>query len=68
MKELKVRDVMVTKVVTVSENAPLTLVEENIRVNKIRHLPVVDDQSRVIGVITQRDLLRKITPRKTFYK
>ena len=65
MLELKVKDVMVTKVVTVGVEAPMSLVEENIRVNKIRHMPVVDSANRLLGIITQRDLLRHVCPRPT---
>ena len=51
--------------ITIYADEPLHRVEEKMRVNGIRHLPVLDRRERVVGVITQRDLYRTLSPRPT---
>ena len=65
MKDILLKEIMVTKVVTASVNDSVSSVEEKLRKHGIRHLPVVDDQKRVVGMFTQRDLLRCSPPHKT---
>lgn len=57
--------VMVKKTVTVNIDAPFSEVEELLRVHNIRHLPVVDGDNVLKGIITQRDLYRTEAPMKT---
>jgi acetoin utilization protein AcuB len=56
---------MVSRVITAHEDDPLSAVEAKFRHHGIRHLPVVDSKKRVVGMFTQRDLLRCVPPRKT---
>ncbi len=52
-----VRDRMTTKVITV---APETGYEQTLRLlreNKVRRLPVVNSQGRVVGIVSEKDLL-----------
>lgn len=49
---------MQTSVVTVRASDALTQVDDLMKTGWIRHLPVVDATNRVLGVVTQRDLLR----------
>jgi CBS domain-containing protein len=58
---MRIRDLMQTDVVTVDVAAHLDVAEELMRIDRIRHLPVVAD-GRLVGVITQRDLLRATLP------
>lgn len=59
MKELKVRDVMTVDPTTLKRNDKLTLADDIMRLGRIRHLPVVDDDDQtVVGIVTQRDLFR----------
>ncbi len=51
-----VRDIMTREVVTLFEEDNLVGVEEGMKHFRFRHLPVVDD-GRLVGLITQRDLL-----------
>ncbi|HPP70722.1 MAG TPA: CBS domain-containing protein [Pseudothermotoga sp.] len=51
-----VKDVMITQVVTVSPETSFSEAMEIIRQKGIRRLPVVKDQ-RVVGIITEKDLL-----------
>ncbi len=54
---IAVRDVMTTKVVTVKRNADLHEAARLLSENKISGMPVVDDANRVIGVISEADIL-----------
>ena len=65
MKDVHLKEVMVTKVISVHVDEPLSAVEAKFRKHGIRHIPVVDGEKRVVGMFTQRDLLRCSPPRKT---
>jgi CBS domain-containing protein len=58
LENLTVSDVMTTAVLTVRAGDELASAAQEMRQADIRHLPVVDDRGRVIGVISDRDLLR----------
>ena len=59
MKELKVRDVMTSDPTTLKRNDKLTLADDIMRLGRVRHLPVVDDDGEIlVGIVTQRDLFR----------
>lgn len=62
---LKVSEVMTRGAVSINENERFSLVEEKLRHHNIRHLPVVDNQNRLVGIITQRDLYRVQSPHVT---
>lgn len=51
-----VRDVMTSHPITIDPEAPLATAVEVMRAKEIRHLPVVDDSARLVGIITDRDL------------
>lgn len=51
-----VRDVMTRRPITIDPEARLTDALTMMRDNQIRHLPVVDDNKRLVGIITDRDL------------
>jgi CBS domain-containing protein len=53
----RVRDIMHTKVVTVSVTERLSTVEDIMTLGRVRHMPVVHG-GRLVGVLSQRDLLR----------
>ena len=59
---MKVRDVMITPVVTVS---PTTTYEEAARLmhtNNISGLPVVDDKNELLGIVSEKDLFKAMFP------
>ncbi len=58
MTQLQVRDLMSRPVITVGPSSNLTEVIEMLERNAIRHVPVVDEQGRVLGLISHRDVLR----------
>jgi CBS domain-containing protein len=55
----KVRSVMTSDVVTVAEQAPFVELVRLLAVHKVSALPVVDGDGRVIGIVSEADLLRK---------
>ena len=59
MKNLKVRDVMTPDPTTLKSNDKLTLADDIMRLGRVRHLPVLDDDNQtLVGIVTQRDLFR----------
>ncbi len=53
-----VRDFMTTSVTKVSKESTLDVVDDIMRWSKIRHLPVVDGDGRVEGVLSRTDVLK----------
>jgi CBS domain-containing membrane protein len=59
MKELRVRDLMTTDPTTLKRNDKLTLADDIMRLGRVRHLPVLDDDGQLlVGIVSQRDLFR----------
>jgi CBS domain-containing membrane protein len=55
---MRVCDLMSTDVATLRRNDKLSIADDVMRLGRIRHLPVVDDDGKVVGVLSQRDLFR----------
>jgi CBS domain-containing protein len=53
----RVRDIMETKLVTISANERLSTVDDIMTLGRVRHIPVVQ-AGRLVGVVSHRDLLR----------
>jgi len=51
-----VRNWMTSDVITVGEDTPMMQTSVNMKENKIRSLPVVNDHSKVAGILSYRDL------------
>jgi CBS domain-containing protein len=58
MENLQVRDVMTAEVTTLQRNDKLTLADDIMRLGRIRHLPVLNENGQLAGIVTQRDLFR----------
>lgn len=56
-RELLVRDLMSAPVVTLSAGQSITLAETMMEQKRIRHIPVVASEERLMGLVTHRDLL-----------
>jgi len=54
---MKVRDLMEQTIKTLQSTDDLTLAEDIMRLDRIRHLPVLSGE-RLAGILTQRDLFR----------
>ena len=57
-KQLKVGNVMSTDVLTLGRNDKLKIAEDLMKQGRIRHLPVLNDDGDLCGIVTQRDLFR----------
>lgn len=52
----QVRDLMTPGVVTMGRNETLRTVDDVMRLGRIRHMPVIDEDGALAGVLSQRDL------------
>lgn len=53
-----VRDLMTTEVATLHRNDELSLADRIMNLGRIRHMPVLDEDGDVCGILSQRDLFR----------
>jgi CBS domain-containing membrane protein len=51
-----VRDLMTSTVTTIGRNESLKSADDVMRLGRIRHLPVVEDDGTLAGIVSQRDL------------
>jgi CBS domain-containing membrane protein len=51
-----VRDLMTSTVVTLGRNDALRSADDIMRLGRIRHLPIVDEEGNLAGIVSQRDL------------
>ncbi|MFI7416509.1 CBS domain-containing protein [Nonomuraea sp. NPDC049684] len=66
--KMTVADVMTGKVVSVTPATPFKEIAEALIAGGISAVPVVDDEQRVVGVVSEADLLRKEEFRELFYR
>lgn len=65
---MKVRDLMSRDVATVHRNDRLLIADDVMRLGRIRHMPVLDDESgELVGILSQRDLFRGALARALGY-
>lgn len=62
-----VRDVMTSVVRTLGRNDQLTLADDVMQAARIRHLPVLDEEGVLCGIVSQRDLFRGALARALGY-
>jgi len=58
---------MTRKVLTIDQDAGIFKAQEKMAANRIRHLPVVDEDNSLIGIVTDRDI-RSAVPDRFFQK
>jgi len=56
---MQARDIMTTSVLTVSENTAVPDIARLLIAQRISGVPVVDRQNRIVGIVTESDLLRR---------
>ena len=54
------RDIMTRKVISVHPGASVQEAAQLLYSNRISGLPVVDDRSRIIGIVTEADIISKV--------
>lgn len=55
---LKVRDLMTENVATVQMDDDLSVLYDLMDARRIRHVPVLDEDGDLVGIVSQRDLIR----------
>jgi len=55
---VRVRDAMSTDLQTLGRNDVLALADDVMTQRRIRHLPVLDEEGALAGIVSQRDLFR----------
>jgi CBS domain-containing protein len=63
----RVRDLMSREVKTLDRNEKLRLADDLMRMERIRHLPVLDEDGTLVGIVSQRDLFRGALARSMGY-
>lgn len=53
---MKVRELMSAGVTTLGRNDELSLADDVMNLGRIRHMPVIDEEGTLVGVVSQRDL------------
>jgi len=57
LPSVPVKQVMVTNVIKAFKNTPIKEIAKNMIKNKISHMPVVDESDRLVGMVTDIDLM-----------
>lgn len=57
---MQVRDVMTTRVITVRPETPAGEIAKLLVENRISGVPVVDEENRVLGIVSEGDLIRRL--------
>lgn len=60
MQNVKVEDLMSTALLTVNPNDRIDAADLDMKLAGIRHFPVVDERNHLLGVVSDRDLLRAL--------
>jgi CBS domain-containing membrane protein len=66
-KAMLVRDLMTRDVATLGRNEKLSVADDVMRLGRIRHLPVVDEEGALAGIVSQRDLFHSALLRALGY-
>ena len=53
-----VRDIMTTRLITIKAAEAVKFADIEMQLGHMHHLPVVDDDNHVVGIVSSRDLLR----------
>lgn len=64
LKNVTIAEVMSKPARTISVNDDFSVAEEIFVTHKLRHLPVVGSDNKLIGVLSQRDVYRAVAPRR----
>jgi CBS domain-containing protein len=65
LDDLTVGDLMSTALITAKPDEPIDGPEMDMRLASVRHVPVVDGRNHVIGILSDRDVLRVMAGRAT---
>ena len=57
---MHIKDMMKTDLFVLNENDTIKNASDIMKLEKIRHIPIVDKDYRLVGLVTHRDLLRAL--------
>jgi len=57
LRKRPISEIMRREVVTLTAREKLDLTQDLMNLGRVRHLPVVDEDQRVVGIVSDRDLL-----------
>jgi len=60
--EVKVRDIMTESILTVSPDMSITETARLMAKTNVRRFPVVDDDGKLVGIVSNSDILRSTIP------
>ena len=66
-KSQTVRNVMSKEVTTLDVNDKLAIADDVMKLGRIRHMPVLDADQSIVGIVSQRDLFRGALARNLGY-
>ncbi len=64
VKRVLLKDVMHTPPIILNVDDEFSKVEKTLREHRIKHLPIVNDSNKLVGIITLSDLYRTCAPRR----
>ena len=62
---LRAKDIMETNVITITEQTPIHEAIDVLAENEITGLPVVDGRGRLVGIVSEKDILKMAYPKVT---
>lgn len=62
--EIRVRDLMSTALMTVNASETIAEAHMEMEIGVVRHLPVVDERGRLVGLLSDRDILRVVASKQ----
>jgi CBS domain-containing protein len=65
MRNLPLKEIMTKNPITLNIDEPFCQVAQIFQEKDIRHLPIVNSEGIILGIISQRDLNRIASPKKT---
>jgi len=57
--DMKVSDLMTTALVTINASEQLSEAKIDMEMSLVHHLPVVDERGRLVGIVSDRDIVRR---------
>ena len=57
MSQVRLADIMTREVITLSPNDTVDKVEDIFKTNNIHHIPIVNEQGNVVGIVSKSDFL-----------
>ena len=64
LQKIKLEEFMTQNVICIHEDERFSHVEDKFHEFRIRHLPIINSQKKIVGIITEKDLYRIRSPRK----